>query len=135
MNLNSMPCPRCSRETDYRFTDTDQNARRYFYKCKNDICRNHWRVVALPGFTPQVTSQSPLERRGPPHSAGGTVSANLMGCPGCGAYGKVKTSYKRDDGYWRRHQCGTCGPYYTCEYEGGVTVHKKLKSLIPIDNS
>ena len=125
-----MPCPRCGRETDYRYTDTNQSARLYFYKCRYDACRNHWRAVVVPGLPPQVTSISPLERKKPP-----TSNVNLMGCPGCGAYGKVKTSYKRDDGYWRRHQCSTCGPYYTCEYEDGVTIHKKLKSLIPIDNS
>lgn len=129
MNLNSMPCPRCGRETDYSYTDTDQYARRYFYKCRYDTCRNHWRVISAPGFTPQVTSMSPPERRKPPPVIGN------MGCPTCGAYGSIKTSYRRDDGYWRRHQCKACGPYYTCEHEDGVTVHKKLKSLLAIDNN
>ena len=125
-----LPCPRCGRETDYRYTDTDQQARLYFYKCEYDACRNHFKAVQIEGLPLQVTSQSPPDARKPAPMVG------MMGCPSCGAYGKIKTSYPRSDGYWRRHQCLACGPYYTCEPtdEEGISVHKKLKALNPIDN-
>jgi transcription elongation factor Elf1 len=125
-----LPCPRCGRETHRQYTATNQGMRTYFYKCKSDACRNHFRVVKIEGLPLQVINQSPLERKGVNNPVIG-----LMGCPGCGAHGKVKTSYKRDDGYWRRHQCLTCGPYFTCEHEGRITIHKKLKSLLAIDNN
>jgi transcription elongation factor Elf1 len=123
-----LPCPRCGREVDYRYTDTDQRARRFFYKCKSDDCRNHFRAVEVPGLPMQVTSQSPPDRRTIP-------TVGHMGCPSCNVYGKVKTSFRREDGYWRRHQCLTCGPYFTCEpiaNEMGISVHKKMKALHPI---
>ena len=131
--MNVLPCPQCGKETDYRWTSTDQNTRQYYYKCKNDNCRNHFRAVAIPGLPLQVTNHSPLERRA--GAASNPVTVGRMGCPTCNAYGKVKTSYRRPDGYWRRHECKSCGPYHTCESEGVITVYKRLKSLIPIDNN
>ena len=127
-----LPCPRCGRNTPPRWTSTDQGARTYYYKCSNDGCRNHFRAVELEGLPLQVTSQSPLEGEGRKAEPNGAVG--LMGCPACGAYGKIKTSVRRADGYWRRHQCLTCGPYFTCEHEGAITIHKKMKALNPIDN-
>jgi len=123
-----LPCPRCGHEVDYRYTDTDQQVRRYYYKCGNNGCRNHFKAVDMPGLPLQVTSQSPPDRKIP-------KAVGHMGCPSCGVYGKVKTSYRRPGEYWRRHQCLTCGPYHTCETEdGSIAVHKLLKALHPIDN-
>ena len=129
----SIPCPRCRRETEPRWTSTDQGARTHYYKCSNDACRNHFRVVALPGLPLQVTNQSPPDRKVEPNNRVG-----LMGCPSCGVYGKIKTSFRRPDAYWRRHQCPACGPYFTCQPvdpEMGITIHKKMKTLHPIDNN
>ena len=132
---DTLACPRCGRDAPCIYTDTNQRTRLYFYKCRYDGCRNHFRAVQIEGLPLQVTSQSPTEGEGRKAEPNGMV--NLMGCPDCGAYGKIKTSYRRADGYWRRHQCLTHGAYYTCEpvaYEMGVSVHKKMKPLNPIDN-
>lgn len=127
--MSMLPCPQCGQETDYRWTSTDQNARQYYYKCGR--CRNHFKAVAIPGLPLQVTNHSPLERRA---GVGGDVTTvGHMGCPTCNTYGKVKTSYRRPDGYWRRHECLKCGPYHTCEKDGVITVYKRLKALHPIE--
>jgi len=123
---DSLPCPRCGRDTSPRWTDTDQRARTYFYKCTG--CRNHFRAVRLPGLPLQVTNQSAPESRTLP-------TIGMMGCPECGAYGKIRVSQRREDGYWRRHQCMSHGPYHTCETEDGISIHKKMKALHPIDNN
>ena len=94
---------------------------------------HHFRVVALPGLPLQVTNQSLPDRKVEPNNRVG-----LMGCPSCGVYGKIKTSFRRPDAYWRRHQCPACGPYFTCQPvdpEMGITIHKKMKTLHPIDNN
>jgi len=129
--MHTLPCPQCSRPTNYTWTDTDQNKRQYYYKCRR--CRNHFKAVKMPDLPLQVTNFSPLERRA--GVGGNPATVGRMGCPTCNLYGKVRTSYRRPDGYWRRHECVSCGPYHTCEKDGIIAVHKRLKSLIPIDNS
>ena len=127
-----LPCPRCSREVEDTYNAADHRRHVYFFKCKYDNCRNHFRVVEIHGLPLQVTSMSPPVGRKPEPRIG------QMGCPTCGAYGKIKTSFKREDGYWRRHQCPACGPYFTCEPvdpEQGISVHRKMKALHQIDNN
>jgi hypothetical protein len=56
-----------------------------------------------------------------------------QGCPSCGRYGRVRRTLTRTDGTWRRMECVTCGVYHTCATDEGVTVHRKMKSIKPID--
>jgi hypothetical protein len=124
-----LPCPLCERQTEHIYHATEQHRQTYWFRCRYAPCRTSFRAVQVPDLPLQVTHMSPPVARKPEPRLG------LMGCPSCGAYGKVKTSYKREDGYWRRHQCPACGPYFTCEQpdEGAVTIHKKMKLKSTID--
>jgi len=96
-----------------------------FFRCDVPTCRNHFQVFSTEGQKPRIVAESPHKVPKP------VLPAKLgnMGCPQCGRYGPIKTTIDRRDGYWRRHQCVTCGPYYTCEKEDGVSVHQRLKNI------
>ena|SRR3982751_3311655 len=131
----NLVCPRCgSSNLSLRGSTAIRGGKEYYYICKNDSCRNAFRVMQLLDVAELViTDMSPPERR---HLHGYQGQRGVFpGCPNCGALGKVKTSWRnRPDGYWRYHKCYNCGPYYTCELNGRITVHRRLKAIDPIDN-
>lgn len=123
-----MPCPTCTRQARMKYYVAKDNHIKMWFACPN--CRNHFMAVREDGQPDRILAESPDKEITPviaPIGDNGLI-AN-MGCPQCGRYGRVKMTTKRHDGYWRRHQCPTCGPYYTCETRDGVSVHQKLKSL------
>jgi hypothetical protein len=97
-----------------------------FFSCAVENCRNHFQVLRTEGQKPKIVAESPHKV---PKPVLADAKMGNMGCPQCTRYGKVTTTVNRRDGYWRRHQCVTCGPYYTCEKEDGVSVHQRLKSI------
>ena len=121
--MDAFPCPRCGKGNLPKYHAAAQRGQRMYYKCIE--CRCHYCVLVTDGFPPHVIAQSGIEG----HPTKDPMPITNMGCPSCGHYGRVKMTTQRVDGYWRRHQCDQCGPYYTCRTDEGVAVHKKLKSL------
>ena len=134
------PCPSCGRPTEHRHQEAFAHHRHRWYVC---ACRYSFRTLTDGyGENEEIVARTPYvdAQPGRPALAAETDQEErkvfFMGCPTCGKYGKIKTGERRRDvgEHWRRHQCETCGPYYTCEYEDGSgTVHRKLKSRKPVE--
>ena len=121
-----MACPQCQKSARLKHYVSKPDHVRMWFACP--ACRNHFMVMRYEGQTDKILAESPRNVPAPTVIRESGTAIN-MSCPGCGRYGNVKMTTKRHDGYWRRHQCPTCGPYYTCETRDGVSVHQKLKSL------
>lgn len=127
-------CPVCERKSRLKHHVVHHNKAQLYFACGNNDCRHHFQVLRMSGQPDMIVAQSPHRVTLPTIKAqdhhSGVAS---MGCPQCSRYGKVQMTERRDDGYWRRHKCLTCGPYYTCETEDGITVHQKKRSKILVD--
>lgn len=123
-------CPACERKATLKHHVVHADRAQLYFQCRNDVCRNHFQVLRMSGFPDHVVAQSPREVTIPTLKAEDHIPlARQMGCPSCHQYGKIKMTDHRDDGTWRRHNCLTCGPYWTCQTDDGVTVHRRRTSL------
>lgn len=131
--MNSFICPACNRKASLKHYVNFADKQQLYFACRHEPCRNHFQVVRMSGWPDQVVAQSPQKVTPQIGALGVTAMATQMGCPSCNRYGKIKMTIRRRDGYWRRHVCTTDGVYYTCETEEGVTVHRKMKSLLAVE--
>jgi hypothetical protein len=131
--MDYFTCPACNRKATLKAHVPFAGKIKLYYGCKHDSCRHHFQVLRMDGWADQIVAESPREGDGPRNvgRAGKHAAALMlrMVCPSCARYGKVKTTTNRRDGYWRRHECPTDGPYYSCTTVDGVSVHRKLTSL------
>lgn len=121
-------CPACGSKARLKHHVVYARKSQHYFVCCNVECRNHFQVLRMSGQPDQIVAQSPHKVTKPGIKAEDHMALGQMGCPTCDRYGKVKMTYRRDDGYWRRHLCSTCGPYYTCQTDDGITVHRRKKS-------
>ena len=124
------PCPSCNTKATMKHHIVGADKAQLYFQCRNNDCRNHFQILRMKGQVDRIVAQSPHKVIQPVLKAEDFHSRVAdMGCPQCGNYGKVKTTDRRADGHWRRHQCVTCGPYFTCETDDSITVHQKKRSL------
>lgn len=124
-------CPACKTKSTLKHHVVHADKEQLYFQCRNNDCRNHFQVLRMSGQVDRIVAQSPHKVTQPVLKAENFHNkVAAMGCPKCGNYGKVKMTDRREDGYWRRHMCLTCGPYFTCETNEGVTVHRKKRSRL-----
>jgi len=122
--LNRFPCPRCGNDTPLKYKVEHAQARRHWYGCKNDTCRNHFMVVWTDGFEPVVTAQSPIVR--PVNKPDQKPLKDAMGCPSCAACGTVTLTLRRKYDTLRRHRCNDHGDYWSAvDADGYFRVGRK----------
>lgn len=122
-------CPACERKATLKHHVVFSNHARLYFQCRHEPCRNHFQVLRWSGQPDRIVAQSPRQVTGPKIRPEDHIpSATQMGCPECAQYGKVMLTDRRDDGIWRRHKCLTCGPYWTCETDEGIAVHKRRRA-------
>lgn len=128
--MKYFPCPNCERKAALKHSVNYANKAQLYYGCTH--CRHHFQVLHMDGEQDKIVAESPRDV----HPAQETLSPDGiagMGCPSCTRYGKVRATHNHEDGFWRRHQCVTCGPYFTCQTEDGVSVHRQMKSVLAVD--
>lgn len=127
-------CPACGSKATLKHHIVHADKAQLYFQCRQENCRNHFQVLRIRGCGDQIVAQSPHKVTTPALRATDFIPTIAdMGCPTCGSYGKIKMTERRDDGYWRRHVCVTCGPYYTCETDDGVSVHRKKRSKLALE--
>jgi endogenous inhibitor of DNA gyrase (YacG/DUF329 family) len=122
--MNSFPCPRCGEQARLKHFETfGASVRKSWFACPSDACRNHFKVVSVEGFTPEIVAQSP---RVPRVTSGDMVAVKAAAvCPTCGAYGPVTKTSPHADGIVRRHECKHHGIYWSIiDDRHDVTVSK-----------
>lgn len=127
-------CPACERKATLKHHIVHADSAQLYFQCRYEPCRNHFQVLRQRGQLDRVVAQSPRKVIAhAPKAEDHIPLASKMGCPSCAQYGKIKITNHREDGVWRRHKCLTCGPYWTCQTDDGVTVHKRPKARKAID--